>query len=77
MLRNTLFLTLAALLVALLTSSKVHAWGACHVGYTHVGYGGVQHYGRTAAWGGGGARSGSYGDYSRGLRRNKPLFKVP
>lgn len=51
MLYKTLFVALAATVITLWTSSPVQAWGAYHVGYTHVGYGGVQHYGRTAAVG--------------------------
>jgi hypothetical protein len=38
---------------------KTHGWGAYHVGYTHVGYGGVQHYGRTVAAGPGGVYGGA------------------
>jgi hypothetical protein len=57
MLNKTLFLALAVVLGALLTASEAHAWGACHTGYTHVGPGGVQHYGSTSA-------SGPYGSYS-------------
>jgi hypothetical protein len=57
MLRKFLFLALAAALVTLLTTSQAQAWGAFHAGYTHVGYGGVQHYGYTS-------RSGPYGSYS-------------
>jgi hypothetical protein len=59
MLNKTLFLALAATLAALLSSSRAHAWGCYHAGYTHVGYGGVQHYGYTAA-------RGPYGSYSGG-----------
>jgi hypothetical protein len=35
------------------------AWGAFHVGYTHIGPGGIYHFGRTAA-------VGPYGAYSVG-----------
>jgi hypothetical protein len=59
MVRQFLFVGLAAAALLLATSPKAHAWGACHVGYTHVGYGGVQHYGYTAA-------RGPYGSYSGG-----------
>jgi hypothetical protein len=59
MLRKTLFLALTATLLALLTAPEAQAWGGRHVGYTHVGYGGVQHYGRTSV-------SGPYGVYGRG-----------
>jgi hypothetical protein len=34
--------------VALLSPAEVDAYGAAHVGYTHVGPNGVQHYGETA-----------------------------
>jgi hypothetical protein len=57
--RQFLFLALAANVLLLGTSSKAHAWGAAHVGYTHVGPSGVQHYGYTAA-------RGPYGSYSGG-----------
>ncbi len=39
--------TFAVALMPLLTASEVHAYGAAHVGYTHVGPNGVQHYGAT------------------------------
>jgi hypothetical protein len=61
--RKTLFLTLAALLLVLLASSKAQAWGCYHVGFTHVGYGGVQHYGRTGFGGYGGY--GGFEHYGR------------
>ena len=41
MLQRTFIAAVAALLATLLTSSQVYAWGAAHVGYTHVGAGGV------------------------------------
>src|SRR5215472_6556227 len=68
MVRQFLLAGLAAAALLLVTSPKAHAWGAFHAGYTHVGYGGVQHYGYTAArgpYGGayGGAHYGSYGAY--------------
>jgi hypothetical protein len=72
MLRKTLFLTLAALLLVLVTSTKAQAWGCYHAGFTHVGYGGVQHYGRTGFGGYGGYGgfshygSTSYGGYHYG-----------
>jgi hypothetical protein len=53
---------LAALLLTLLVAPEVQAWGAYHSGYTHVGYGGVQHYGSTTLVGPyGGVYSGSHG----------------
>ena len=63
------------------TSSQVDAWGGYHVGYTHVGYGGVYHVGATGygdRYGGydryrsyGGYRYGGYryGDYRAGVYR--------
>jgi hypothetical protein len=67
MLRKNLFLLLTALLLVLMTSAKSQAWGGCHVGFTHVGYGGVQHYGRTSFGGYGGYGSVShYGATSYG-----------
>ncbi len=73
MLRNILCLALAATAMTLITSTKAQAWGAYHVGYTHVGPNGVQHYGRTEAYGANGAYSGSrygssggYGGYRGG-----------
>jgi hypothetical protein len=72
--RKTLSLIAAALLVALVTSSKARAWGGYHVGFTHVGYGGVHHYGRTGIYRGyGGARyfggyHYGYGGYGGGYR---------
>jgi hypothetical protein len=50
-LRKTVFLAAAATLVALLTTPEARAWGGYHVGYTHVGYGGAYHYGRTVGVG--------------------------
>ena len=59
MLRRTLFLVVAGLLMTLATSSKAHAWGAFHAGYTHYGpVTGFNHVGYTAV---GGYRGGAYG----------------
>jgi hypothetical protein len=75
MYQKTFFLALAALLVAVATTSEARAWGCAHVGYTHVGAGGAYHYGGTAAYGGGAYHYGStaayggayhYGGYSYG-----------
>ncbi len=60
MLNKILLTAVAAALVALLTPSEVSAYGAAHVGYTHVGPNGVQHYGATAASGPGGAYAGGH-----------------
>jgi len=66
MLHKSLILACAATLAVLLTTREAQAWGAAHVGYTHVGPGGVQHYGRTAAVGPYGAYSGGHAsDYGR------------
>ena len=48
----------AAALVVLSSPSPGGAYGARHVGYTHVGPGGVYHTGRTAVAGPGGVRVG-------------------
>jgi hypothetical protein len=58
--RSHLFLAVAATLLVLGSSSKAHAWGAVHVGYTQVGSAGVQHYGRTVAVGPNGVYSGAH-----------------
>jgi hypothetical protein len=73
MLRRYLFLMLASAAVALVASSQAQAWGAAHVGYTHVGPYGVQHHGRTVGvgpYGGvyGGTHYGAYG-YGGGVYR--------
>jgi hypothetical protein len=49
-----------AALAILLLPSRVDAWGAAHVGYTHVGPRGVYHTGRTAVAGPGGVRVGGH-----------------
>ena len=70
MLRQTFFLAVAAFLVVLAMPSDAWSWGCYHAGYTHVGYGGVQHYGTTGAYGGGRYGSvshyGSTGSYGSG-----------
>src|SRR6516165_2645117 len=58
MLKKIITLATVAALAALLTPSRVGAWGAAHVGYTHVGPGGVYHAGRTVAAGPGGVYAG-------------------
>ena len=72
MLNKIVTLAIVAALAALLTPSRVGAWGAAHVGYTHVGPGGVYHAGRTVAAGPGGAyaggRTGAYGAYGGAYR---------
>ncbi len=54
--RQFLFVALAVAIAALGTASKAQAWGCYHAGYTHVGAGGVSHYGYMAA-------RGPYGSY--------------
>jgi len=60
MLNKIILPAVGAALMALLTPSVVDAYGAAHVGYTHVGPSGVQHYGATAARGPGGAYAGGH-----------------
>ncbi|MCE9533839.1 MAG: hypothetical protein K8T89_22335 [Planctomycetes bacterium] len=63
-----LFLSVAvAAMLTLASASEVHAWGARHVGYTHVGPNGVYHAGRTVGYGpGGGFSTGHAGAYGYG-----------
>lgn len=61
MLRNVLLAVGAAALTTLMTPGGASAWGARHVGYTHVGPAGVQHVGRTAVAGPYGYRVGGSG----------------
>ena len=58
MLNKIVTLASVAALAALLMPSRVDAWGAAHVGYTHVGPAGVYHTGRTVAVGPGGVYAG-------------------
>jgi hypothetical protein len=65
--RNILLPAVAAVLVAVAAPNWAGAWGAAHVGYTHVGPNGVYHAGRTAAVGPGGAYAGGHaGAYGYG-----------
>ena len=76
MLRQPLFLAIAATGAMLLTSARAQAWGAFHAGYTHFGPGGFYHVGRTAVggyggfggyhYGYGGYRYGGFGGYHYG-----------
>lgn len=63
---SNLLVPVAASLIAVLCPSEVGAYGAAHVGYTHVGPNGVQHYGATAANGPNGhyttEHAGAYGN---------------
>src|SRR5262249_44520785 len=65
MLHKITLLALTAGLVALLAPSRAGAYGAAHVGYTHVGPNGVYHTGETVARGPGGTyeagRTSAYG----------------
>src|SRR5262249_22918129 len=54
MLKKLLSVTFAAAVVVLVLPSVVSAYGAAHVGYTHVGPNGVYHTGETVARGPGG-----------------------
>jgi len=72
MLRKTLLIASAAILMALAASSEAQAWGGYHVGYTHYSPStGLHHYGSTGVSGGGyhygGAHyGGAYGGYHYG-----------
>ncbi len=67
MLRKPIIAAVAAALLSLLSPTDARAWGGMHVGYTHVGPNGVQHYGRTVGVGPYGAYSGGhYGSYGYG-----------
>jgi hypothetical protein len=71
MLNKSLFAACLVVLALLASSSKAQAWGAAHVGYTHVGPGGVYHAGATGyrGYGGyGGYRSGGGVGYGGGYR---------
>ena len=80
--QQTLFLAFATILTLLGSGSKAQAWGAYHAGYTHYGYGGVSHYGRTTAYGpygayaGGGVYHYGYGGYS-GYRAGYSSYQSP
>jgi hypothetical protein len=70
-LHKTLFLAVAAVLVALALTSRAQAWGCAHVGYTHVGPMGAYHVSGTGVggYGGfGGYHSGAVGGYGGGYR---------
>jgi hypothetical protein len=54
MLKKIVLAAFTAALVVLVVPAAVSAYGACHVGYTHVGPSGVYHTGETAARGPGG-----------------------
>jgi hypothetical protein len=58
MLKKIVLAAFAAALVLLVLPAAVSAYGACHVGYTHVGPSGVYHSGETVARGPEGAYAG-------------------
>jgi hypothetical protein len=58
MLKKFFLAASTAALVALAVPSEVKAYGAAHVGYTHVGPNGAYHTGRTVASGPGGTYAG-------------------
>jgi hypothetical protein len=72
MLNKIILLAAVAALAALVLPSRLEAWGAAHVGYAHVGPGGVYHTGRTVAAGPGGVYAGgstaAYGAYGGAYR---------
>lgn len=72
MFRRVFFAAAAAALITLLSPADSYAWGAAHVGYTHVGPAGVYHAGATRVatpYGvAGGAHAGAYG-YGGGVAR--------
>jgi hypothetical protein len=51
MIKTTLLPAIVTALAALSTPTPADAYGACHVGYTHVGPNGVYHSGETVARG--------------------------
>jgi hypothetical protein len=65
MLHKTLLVIFALTVPAFWTTAEARAWGpARHVGFTHIGPGGIQHWGRTSFGGGyGGVHYGAYGAY--------------
>src|SRR5215813_13299906 len=58
MLNKIILPAILAALAVLLMPARVSAYGAAHVGYTHVGPNGVYHAGRTAVAGPGGVYAG-------------------
>jgi hypothetical protein len=58
MLKKIILAAFAAALVVLVLPAVVSAYGACHVGYTHVGPSGVYHTGETVARGPSGVYAG-------------------
>jgi hypothetical protein len=60
MLNKIMLLVAAGALAALLTPAQAGAYGAAHVGYTHVGPNGVYHTSETAVSGPGGTAVGGH-----------------
>jgi hypothetical protein len=60
MLNKMILPVIVTALAILLLPSEVRAYGAAHVGYTHVGPNGVYHAGATAVRGPGGGYAGGY-----------------
>src|SRR5207302_4371707 len=60
MLNKIILSVVVAAVAGLLTPSEAGAYGAAHVGYTHVGPNGVYHTGKTAAAGPGGVYAGGH-----------------
>jgi hypothetical protein len=60
MLKRIALAAFAATLAVLVSPARVSAYGACHVGYTHVGPNGVYHTGETVARGPGGTYAGGH-----------------
>jgi hypothetical protein len=57
------FFALAVCAAALLSPDNANAWGARHVGYTHVGPNGIYHYGANARVGPYGVYGGAHAGY--------------
>jgi hypothetical protein len=81
--RRITILGLAAALLTVATSAEAQAWGAFHAGFTRVGFGGVEHYGRNVAVGPYGAYSGvhygtaGYGGYGGGFAAGGVRYATP
>lgn len=67
MFKTVLMSAVVAVAWTLGTATELNAYGARHVGYTHIGPAGVYHAGRTVGYGPGGAFStGHVGAYGYG-----------
>ena len=76
---NKLLVLTAAIAVTLLMPSTVDAYGAAHVGYTHVGPSGVQHYGATEVRSPYGSAGGAHYGYAAPNTGStyKPGYNIP